>query len=45
VSNTGHLKFRKRITLSNFHYWLQRALNPRPYWGRSPWTFQGKEPS
>lgn len=23
----------------------ERALNPRPYWGRSPWTFQGKEPS
>ena len=26
MSNTAHLKFRKRITLSNYHYWLQRAL-------------------
>ena len=26
MGNTAHLKFRKRITLSNFHYWLQRAL-------------------
>lgn len=23
----------------------ERALNPTPYWGRSPWVFQGKEPS